>query len=128
MTAPKKKPTKRRTSTKSGTKKKVAEKVVVNVPAVLAGEHDTFTTLKKKTAMLEALTLSLGIIAPAALAVGISRQTHYAWMKSDSGYAEEVDNITDDMSMYDVSKYSSYSFVLDVLDFAVKSSQAFRYG
>jgi len=34
---------------------------------------------------------------------------------------KKLDNITDDMSIYDAPKYSSYGFVLDVLSFAVKN-------
>ena len=90
MTALKKKPTKRRTSTKSGSKKKGAEKVVINVPAVVAGEHGTFVTLKKKAAMLDALKVTMAIIAPACEMVGIGRKTHYNWMETDPGYKEEV--------------------------------------
>lgn len=82
--------TKRTTSSKSRPKKKQAEKSVVNVPATIGGDHDTFATLKKKTAMLEALTMSLGIVAPACLVVRIHRSTHYNWLKNDPGYAEEV--------------------------------------
>jgi len=43
--------------------------------------------------MLEALKHSMGIITPACKMVGIDRKTHYNWLKSDAGYAEEVDAI-----------------------------------
>jgi hypothetical protein len=66
-----------------------------NVPALKQSDHDTFSTLKRKTAMLEALTQSLGIVAPAANAVGINRNTHYNWMKDDPGYREEVEMINE---------------------------------
>lgn len=36
---------------------------------------------------------------------------------------KELDDITDDMSIYDVPKYSAYGFVLDVLAFATKSNR-----
>ena len=94
MTA-KKKPTKRATASKPRAKKKEMDKGGRNVPVLVGGDHDTFATLKKKTAMLEALTLTLGIVAPACLAVRIHRSTHYNWLKNDPGYAEEVDMISE---------------------------------
>lgn len=36
---------------------------------------------------------------------------------------KELDNITDDISVYDIPKYSAYGFVLDVLAFATKSNR-----
>jgi predicted site-specific integrase-resolvase len=45
--------------------------------------------------MLEALTHSLGVVAPACQMAGISRNTHYNWLKDDAGYREEVANINE---------------------------------
>ena len=49
----------------------------------------------KKAAMLEALEKSLGIVSTACKMVDISRQTHYAWLKSDEEYKKAVDSIQD---------------------------------
>ena len=40
--------------------------------------------------MLEALTLSFGVIAHAAKQVGIDRTTHYTWLDDDPGYKAAV--------------------------------------
>ena len=45
--------------------------------------------------MIEALEKSLGIVTTAAKAVGISRNTHYEWMKDDEAYKTGVDSIGD---------------------------------
>lgn len=45
--------------------------------------------------MLEALEKSLGIVTTATKAAGISRETHYRWMKEDPEYKEKVDSIGD---------------------------------
>jgi hypothetical protein len=47
----------------------------------------------KKAAMLEALEKSLGIVSTACKMVDISRQTHYAWLKSDEEYKKAVASI-----------------------------------
>lgn len=44
----------------------------------------------KKDAMLQALTTSLGNVTEAAAAVGMSRETHYDWLKNDPEYAAAV--------------------------------------
>lgn len=49
----------------------------------------------KKDAMLEALTLTMGIVSTACAKVGISRQTHYDYMDSDPEYAKAVDDINE---------------------------------
>jgi hypothetical protein len=53
------------------------------------------TTDIKKGQMLEALEKSLGIVTTATKAAGISRETHYRWMKEDPEYKEKVDSIGD---------------------------------
>lgn len=92
MTA-KKKPTKRATTSKPRSKKKVEDKGERNVPAVVGMECDTFRTLKKKVAMLKALDFHMGLVSPAARDVGINRNTHYNWTKSDPGYKAEFEQI-----------------------------------
>ena len=89
----KKKPTRKTTPSKSRAKKIKEEKIERNVLAKIGGDHDTFRTLKKKVAMLKSLDFHMGLVSPAAKAVGITRNTHYNWLKSDSGYADEVDQI-----------------------------------
>jgi hypothetical protein len=44
----------------------------------------------KKDAMLQALTVSLGNVTEASAAVGMSRETHYAWLKDDAEYNAAV--------------------------------------
>jgi hypothetical protein len=49
----------------------------------------------KKRLMIDALTKSLGIVTSAAKSVGICRDSHYDWYKSDKNYAKQVDSIVD---------------------------------
>jgi len=48
-----------------------------------------------KKAMINALEKSLGIVTSACKAVGISRETHYRWMREDEEYNESVKSIED---------------------------------
>lgn len=48
-----------------------------------------------KTAMLEALEKSLGVVTSACKTVGIARQTHYEWYKEDAEYRLKVDALAD---------------------------------
>jgi hypothetical protein len=45
--------------------------------------------------MLDALESSLGVVSIACANVGISRQTHYDWMKSDTDYRQSVEAVAD---------------------------------
>ncbi len=45
---------------------------------------------KSKEAMLHALSKSLGVVTPAIRMVGISRKTHYNWLRDDAEYAQLV--------------------------------------
>lgn len=54
----------------------------------------TKTDISKK-AMLEALEKSLGIATSACKSVGISRETHYRWIKEDPDYKAAVDSVGD---------------------------------
>ena len=45
--------------------------------------------------MIEALEKSLGIVTTACKAVGISRETHYRWLREDEKYKASVDAIAD---------------------------------
>ncbi len=49
----------------------------------------------KKEAMIEALEKSLGIVSTAVKMAGISRGTHYNWLKEDTDYKKAVDSIQD---------------------------------
>jgi hypothetical protein len=49
--------------------------------------------LKKN--MIEALEKSLGIVTTACRMVGISRETHYRWLREDEAYKEAVEGIAD---------------------------------
>lgn len=50
----------------------------------------SFTELTPKKTMLDALERSLGIVSTACEKAGISRQTHYNWLKDDLEYKEAV--------------------------------------
>ena len=50
----------------------------------------------KKAAMIEALRSSLGVVMTAAKKVGIHRDSHYRWLKSDPNYAHEYNLIKED--------------------------------
>ena len=60
-------------------------------------EDDSLTELDtlspKKAAMVEALTKALGVVKMACESVGISRQTHYNWLKEDAAYKAACDNL-----------------------------------
>ena len=47
----------------------------------------------KKAAMVEALTKALGIVKMACESCGISRNTHYRWLKEDAAYKAACDNL-----------------------------------
>jgi hypothetical protein len=47
----------------------------------------------KKTTMLQALVKKLGIVTEAAKDAGISRNTHYEWLKHDPEYKQQVDDL-----------------------------------
>jgi len=59
-------------------------------------------TLKK--AMVQALEKSLGIVTTASLQVGISRKTHYQWLKEDEEYKEAVEDLSNAALDYAESK------------------------
>lgn len=44
----------------------------------------------RKKAMIEALERSLGVVTTACKNVGISRETHYRWMREDDQYKKEA--------------------------------------
>lgn len=50
-------------------------------------------TIKRE--MLKALKQTLGVVSPACDLVGISRNTHYTWIKTDEDYKREVDDLLD---------------------------------
>jgi hypothetical protein len=49
----------------------------------------------KKQLMLEALRSSLGIVTTACLSAGISRESHYNWLKDDPEYKRSVEALDD---------------------------------
>lgn len=48
-----------------------------------------------KRAMIEALERSLGVVTTACKNVGISRETHYRWMREDEAYKGAVQELGD---------------------------------
>ena len=47
----------------------------------------------KKRAMIKALESSLGVVTEACKVVGITRATHYNWLRDDKVYASEVEDV-----------------------------------
>ena len=61
----------------------------------------TDKTDTKKEAMLKALDKALGVVSTACKAVGISRDTHYRWLKQDIDYKRgvtELENVALDFA------------------------------
>jgi len=60
-------------------------------------QDDTLTGVDKlepkKANMVEALTKALGVVKIACESCGISRQTHYNWIKEDPAYEEACKNL-----------------------------------
>jgi len=56
---------------------------------------NSYKTDTKKKAMLAALEKSLGIVTLACSDVGISRETHYSWLREDDEYKKAVNSIDD---------------------------------
>ena len=55
----------------------------------------------RKKAMIEALEKSLGVVTTACRNVGISRETHYRWLREDESYrkeAKELENVALDFA------------------------------
>ena len=48
----------------------------------------------KKKAMIGALQQSLGVVTSACKAVGISRETHYKWLREDVDYKFQVEDLS----------------------------------
>lgn len=51
--------------------------------------------LQHKSAMVDALHKSLGIVTSACRIVGISRETHYRWLSEDPEYKKAVEDISE---------------------------------
>lgn len=63
-----------------------------------------------KKAMLQALEKSLGVVTSACKSVGISRETHYRWMKEDEAYRDsvkELENVAIDFAESQLHKQIS---------------------
>lgn len=48
-----------------------------------------------KKALVEALEKSLGVVSTACKAAGISRDTHYRWLKEDPDYKAQVEELSE---------------------------------
>lgn len=46
-----------------------------------------------KSAMVQAMEKSLGIVTTACRNVGIGRDTHYRWMRDDNEYRQQIESI-----------------------------------
>jgi hypothetical protein len=54
----------------------------------------TQNTQQKKTALLEALEKSLGVVTTACKQVGIARKTYYLWLAKDKAFKDAVNDIS----------------------------------
>jgi hypothetical protein len=61
---------------------------------ILNIEQMTNSDINKK-GMVDALEKSLGVVTSACKSVGISRETHYRWLREDEEYKNEVESISD---------------------------------
>lgn len=59
--------------------------------------------------MLDALERSLGIVSTACEKAGVSRQTHYNWLKDDPEYKAAVDQIQE--SVIDFAESHLYKLI-----------------
>ena len=59
------------------------------------GDKAPTQTTIKKTALLNALEKSMGVVSSACRMIGIERTTHYDWMKADPVYKKKVESIQD---------------------------------
>jgi uncharacterized protein YxeA len=46
-----------------------------------------------QNAMIEAMITSLGVVTTACKACGVSRQTHYGWLKEDESYRKKIEEL-----------------------------------
>ena len=49
----------------------------------------------KKRLMIDAMEKALGIVTSACKSVGISRETHYRWLREDKDYKDAISDIRD---------------------------------
>tara|TARA_A100001201_G_C3913803_1_gene148530 strand:- start:26 stop:391 length:366 start_codon:yes stop_codon:yes gene_type:complete len=54
----------------------------------------TNTDINKRS-MIEALELCLGLVTHACKKVGISRETHYKWLRQDEEYRQKCDQVSE---------------------------------
>lgn len=85
----------------------------------------------RKKKMVEAMSKHLGIITSACQEVGISRETHYQWLKNDKDYADAISAL--DSRKDDVIEKAFLSLVIDknpqAVIHAVKTKLKYRgYG
>ena len=71
--------------------------------------RERLSTVNKKRLMLNALKKSLGIVAFACKKTGISRTTHYSWIKNDLKYRENVEEI--DATALDFAESALYKLI-----------------
>ena len=75
-------------------------------------------TEANKTAMIAALENSLGIVTTACKEVGVSRESHYRWMREDASYKESVESVTDvaidvvESKLYELIKQGNVTSVI----------------
>lgn len=65
--------------------------------ALANGNAEADVVLQKKREFLDALSDRLGNIAAATKHVGIGRQTHYDWLRSDEEYAAQYAAVREDV-------------------------------
>ena len=67
------------------------------------------TNSTRKKDLLDALERSLGIVSTACEKAGVSRQTHYNWLKDDPEYKAAVDQIQE--SVIDFAESHLYKLI-----------------
>jgi len=67
-------------------------------------EANTLAASARKKAYLELFRKKSGIVSTACKAAGITRHTHYNWIKDDSAFAAAIDEINEELIDYSESQ------------------------
>lgn len=85
----KKPPTKRKPATKPRAKTKTTRTKTDTV------KKEQQRTVTKKQAMIDALTVSLGVVTTASRNADVSTTQHYKWMQDDPEYRKKVEEVAE---------------------------------
>ncbi len=84
------------------------EETFAAVQLLKESEMDSATLSRVKRTMLRNLERTLGVVGYAAKLTGISRRTHYKWMRTDVEYKERVEALNELLLDYAESRLFSY--------------------